>query len=79
MPPTPPALCLLLLIPPVLFWDCHPCPVEKWEERGEVRSWVGLAELPLSLVGLSLLGFAEDRCKLVQVHSEIEKRTPVWE
>lgn len=48
MPPTSPALCVLLSIPPVLFWDCHPCPLDKWEERGEVRPWIGLAHLPLS-------------------------------
>lgn len=44
-----------------------------------MSSWVGLAELPLSLVLLSLLGFAEDRSKLVQVLCESEKRSPVWE
>lgn len=53
--------------------------MEKWEERGEVRPWVGLADLPLSLVGLSLLGFAEDKCKVVQVRCEVEKTTPIWE
>lgn len=53
--------------------------MEKWEERGGVRSWIGLADLPLSLVVLSLLGSPEDKCKLVQVHCETEKRTSVWE
>lgn len=35
------------------FWDCHPCPVEEWEERGEVRPWVGFGR-PAPLSGCAL-------------------------